>query len=112
MKRAFLSVVAILCLSGPAIAGPMCGLPLAVVEKVEAGRQNSQRLNDVVAQAFLDKFNNTGPLTDYKAPVWIVDHPKENVVEVIATSEGQGCVFVAPGHLRGVILKMIYGDES
>jgi hypothetical protein len=34
------------------------------------------------------------------------------MVEIIATSDGQGCVFVAPGHLREVILKMIYGQES
>jgi hypothetical protein len=112
MKRALLTAIAIACLSTPAFAGPMCGLPLPVVEKVQAGRENSQRLNDVVALAFLDKFNNTGPLTDYKGPVWVVDHPKENVIEVIATSDGQGCVFVAPGHLRDVILKMIYGDVS
>jgi hypothetical protein len=112
MKRLAFAAIAFACLVIPASAGPTCGLPMPVVEKVQSDREGSQRLNDVVAKAFLDKFNNTGPLTSYEGPVWIVDHPKEGMVEIIATSDGQGCVFVAPGHLREVILKMVYGDES
>jgi hypothetical protein len=113
MKRVYGAAIAVACLvalTAPVVAGPMCGQPLPVIEKVESGRQGPQRLNDVVAQAFLTKFNNTGPQTNFKAPVWVVDHPDEKVVEVMATSEGRGCLFVAPGHLRDVILKMIYGD--
>jgi hypothetical protein len=88
----------------------MCGVPLPSVEKVATTPNGPQRLNDVVAMAFLDKFNNTGPLTSYTAPVWIVDRPRDNVIEVIATSEGQACVFVAPGHYRDILRKMLYGD--
>jgi hypothetical protein len=72
MKRALFTAIAFACLTMPAAAGPMCGLPMPVVEKVQADREGSQRLNDIVAKAFLDKFNNTGPLTRYAGPVSII----------------------------------------
>jgi hypothetical protein len=83
-----------------------------MVDKVATGQDGPQRLNDIVAMAFLDKFNNSEPVTNYQGPVWVIDRPKDDVIEVITTSEGRGCVFIAPGHLREVVLKMIYGDAS
>jgi len=112
MKRAFMTAIAVACLTVSAHAAPTCGVPLPEVERVATAPDGPQRLKDVVAMAFLDQFNNTGPITNYQAPVWVIDRPQDNVIEVIAMSDGQACVFVAPGHFRDVFLKMLYGDNS
>lgn len=89
-----------------------CRVPLAQAEQVVTQMPGSQRLNDAVALAFLHKFNNTGPITRYQAPVWVIDRPQDNVIEFVATENGRGCAFIAPGELRQVILKMLYGDAA
>jgi hypothetical protein len=115
MKRACLFAVAFVvfgsAFSQMAEASGVCGLSLAEVEEVGTAA-GSQRLNDAVARAFLNKFNNTGPVTRYQAPVWVIDRPRENVLEFIATVDGRGCAFIAPGDLRQMILKMIYGEAA
>jgi hypothetical protein len=111
LSAAMLSVVAFIAFPETAAAAT-CRVPLAQAEQVVTQMPGSQRLNDAVALAFLHKFNNTGPLTRYQAPVWVIDRPQDNVIEFVATENGRGCAFVAPGELRQVILKMIYGDEA
>lgn len=111
LSAAILSVVASIAFPETANA-ETCRVPLAQAEQVVTKMPGSQRLNDAVALAFLHKFNNAGPITRYQAPVWVIDRPQDNVIEFVATENGRGCAFVAPGELREVILKMIYGDEA
>lgn len=111
LPAAMLSVIALVASTGLANAAT-CRVPLAQAEQVVTQMPGSQRLNDAVALAFLHKFNNTGPITRYQAPVWVIDRPQDNVLEFVATENGRSCAFVAPGELRQVILKMIYGDEA
>lgn len=111
LSAAMLSAFAPVAFTQTAVAAS-CSVPLAQAEQVGTQTPGSQRLNDAVALAFLHKFNNTGPITRYQAPVWVIDRPQDNVLEFIATENGRGCAFVAPGELRQVILKMIYGDEA
>lgn len=110
-SAAILSVVSWIAVP-QAAAAATCRVPLAQAEQIVTQMPGSQRLNDAVALAFLNKFNNTGPLTRYQAPVWVIDRPQDNIIEFIATENGRGCAFVAPGELRQVILKMIYGDAA